>query len=58
MEIMQAAGGSESSLFANELVGMYQNYARMMGFRWEELEFQEDIAITSGCKKGVFKVTG
>ena len=37
---------------------MYANYARLMGFRWEELEFQEDNAIARGCKKGVFKVTG
>jgi len=39
MEIMQAAGGSESSLFAEDLYNMYKNYCRVMGFRFKELEF-------------------
>ena len=28
MEVQSAAGGSESSLFAQDLVNMYQNYCR------------------------------
>ena len=32
LEIMQAAGGSESSLFAEEILDMYKNYSRQMGF--------------------------
>ena len=58
IEVMQAAGGSESSLFAEDLFKMYQGYIRSMGFRFEQLEFQEDMSINRGCKKGVLKVTG
>ena len=33
VEVLQAAGGSESSLFAEELFKMYTSYCRLMGFR-------------------------
>ena len=33
LEVQSAAGGSESSLFAEDLVEMYKNYCRLMGFR-------------------------
>ena len=39
IEVLQAAGGSESSLFAEDLYKMYQGYCRMMGFRVQELHF-------------------
>ena len=39
IEILQAAGGSESSLFAEDLFKMYQGYCRIMGFRATEIEF-------------------
>ena len=55
---MQAAGGSESSLFAEDLFKMYQGYCRGMGFRAQEREFQMDMSINRGCKKGVLYVTG
>ena len=58
IEIMQAAGGSESSLFAEDLYKMYQGYCRMMGFRAQELEFMPDMSINRGCKKGVLLVKG
>ncbi len=35
IEVLQAAGGSESSLFAEDLFKMYQEYCRSMGFRAE-----------------------
>ena len=37
--IIGAAGGSESSLFAEDLVEMYKNYCRLMGFRFKQLDF-------------------
>ena len=55
---MQAAGGSESSLFAEDLFKMYQGYCRIMGFRATEIEFQQDMSIHKGCKKGVLSVKG
>ena len=39
VEVMQAAGGSESSLFAEDLFKMYEGYCRLMGFRAQQLEF-------------------
>ena len=39
LEVMQAAGGSESSLFAEEIFNMYKSYCQLMGFRAQQLEF-------------------
>lgn len=39
MEIMQAAGGSESSLFAEDILKMYQNYCRRMGYSMKQETF-------------------
>ena len=50
MEIMQAAGGSESSLFAEVILNMYRNLCRIRGFRLREEHFQKDMAIGRGCK--------
>lgn len=36
LEVMQAAGGSESSLFAQEIYEMYKNFGRQMGFKMKE----------------------
>ena len=58
LEIKQAIGGSESSLFAENLYGMYLNLARREGWRWTQLEYQEDMAISRGLKSGKFRVKG
>lgn len=58
IEVLQAAGGSESSLFAEDLFKMYQGYCRQMGFRQEQREFTPDMSINRGCKKGVIAVSG
>ena len=34
LEIKQAAGGSESSLFAEDLVNMYKAYSARKGWKW------------------------
>ena len=57
LEIKQAAGGSESSLFAAELMEMYKNYCQMMGWRWEQKRLMADQSIGKGCKHGIFKIT-
>lgn len=38
IEIRAAAGGNEASLFAREILGMYQRYAEVLGFRSEILD--------------------
>ena len=58
LEIKQAAGGSESSLFAADLVVMYKAYAQRKGWRCVQEDYQADFAIHKGCKLGVFKITG
>lgn len=64
LEIMQAAGGSESSLFAEDILNMYKNYCNILNFNFKELNFQKDMAIGKGCKyancviegEGVYKI--
>lgn len=58
IEVMSAAGGSESSLFCEELFNMYKAYCRLMGFRCEQIELMQDMSINKGVKKGLLKVTG
>ena len=58
VEVLSAAGGSESSLFCEELFNMYKAYCRLIGFKAEQVDFQEDFSINKGCKKGVLHVSG
>ena len=58
VEIQSASGGSESSLFAEDLVEMYKNYCRLMNFRMKQLDFQQDSSISKGCKNGSFYIWG
>jgi peptide chain release factor 1 len=58
IEIRQAAGGSESSLFAEDIWNMYKEFCDRKGWRFMQEEFTIDFAINKGCKTGVFKVHG
>lgn len=58
LEIMQAAGGSESSLFAEDILNMYRNYSKRMGFSFKQEQFQKDMAIGKGCKYAYCLVEG
>ena len=55
---MQAAGGSESSLFAEDILGMYQAYSRLQGWRLKQETLQADMAIGKGCKYANFTIDG
>jgi peptide chain release factor 1 len=55
---MQAAGGSESSLFAEEILDMYKNFCKLKGWRFTEQKFQEDMQIQRGCKYALFNAEG
>ena len=35
LEVLQATGGGESTLFANDLIGMYREYSKLMGFSFK-----------------------
>lgn len=58
LEVSQAAGGSESSLFAEEILLMYKNFARKMGWSMKEESFQKDMAIDRGCKYANYVIEG
>ena len=45
LEVRQAAGGSESSLFAEDLVNIYKGYCNLKGWRIIEEEFTLDFSI-------------
>ena len=55
---MQAAGGSESSLFAEEILGMYKNFCKLKGWKFTEEKFQEDMSIHKGCKYALYNAEG
>ncbi|EAR88007.2 peptide chain release factor 1 (macronuclear) [Tetrahymena thermophila SB210] len=58
LEVRGGAGGSESSLFAEEVFKMYQAFFAQQGYQFSIDSFQVDMAINKGCKLGVLKVSG
>ncbi len=56
VEVRAAAGGDEASLFAAELVSMYQRYAESLGFAVEPLDtYPTELG---GVSKAAFEVRG
>ncbi|MGC6466287.1 MAG: peptide chain release factor 1 [Akkermansiaceae bacterium] len=56
LEIRAGAGGDEASLFAGELLKLYQRYVESRGWKWEHLE--SSPSDVGGFKEVVLKVTG
>lgn len=56
LEIRAGAGGDEASLFAGELLRMYQRYIEERGWKYEHLE--SNPSEVGGFKEVVLKVTG
>jgi peptide chain release factor 1 len=56
LEIRAGAGGDEASLFAGELVKLYQRYVESRGWKWEHLE--SSPSDVGGFKEVILKVTG
>jgi peptide chain release factor 1 len=56
IEIRAGAGGDEASLFAGELMRMYQRYAEIQGWKCEHLE--SSPSEVGGFKEVILKVTG
>lgn len=56
VEIRAGAGGDEASLFAAELMRMYQRYADLRGWKCEHLE--SSPSEVGGFKEVILKVTG
>lgn len=56
LEIRAGAGGDEASLFANELLRLYENYASSRGWKTQHLD--SSPSDVGGFKEVVIKVTG
>jgi peptide chain release factor 1 len=56
LEVRAAAGGDEASLFAAEVVTMYQRYAEALGFALEPLD--SHLTEVGGLSKASFEVRG
>ncbi|TAG08669.1 MAG: peptide chain release factor 1 [Verrucomicrobia bacterium] len=56
IEIRAGAGGDEASLFASELIRMYQRYAELRGWECEHLE--SSPSDVGGFKEVILKITG
>lgn len=59
LEIKSATGGLESTLFAEDLLQMYQKYCEKNFFKFAtESYVPSESAARKGCKNGVFKISG
>lgn len=58
VEFRPGVGGSEGSLFAEDLMNMIQNYCNIRGWDNRVVSLQKDQAIGKGCKLGVLSVNG
>lgn len=58
IEIKPGVGGSESSLFSEDLLNMYINFANLKNWRTSVLERSEDLQINRGVKEAVIKIEG
>ncbi len=56
VEIRAGAGGDEASLFANELLRLYENYASSRGWKTQHLD--SSPSDVGGFKEAVIKVSG
>ena len=58
LEVRPGVGGSESSLFAEDLLNMFTSFARLKGWRVKQLSLTKDMQLGKGCKEGVVKIDG
>jgi peptide chain release factor 1 len=58
IDIKPGVGGSESSLFSEDLLNMYMNYAQLKRWKSTILEKAEDIQINKGVKEATLKIEG
>ena len=59
LEIKSATGGLESTLFAEDLLQMYQKFCDVNYFKFDvETYIPSESAAKKGCKNGIFKISG
>jgi peptide chain release factor 1 len=56
LEVRAGTGGDEASLFAGEIFKMYQKYAQLMGWKWEELSLTKSEI--GGFKEAQAQING
>ncbi|CAD8205731.1 unnamed protein product [Paramecium pentaurelia] len=54
VEVRAGVGGSEGSLFAEDIIGMIQNYASLQNWDCRVISIQKDTQIGKGCKTGQY----
>jgi peptide chain release factor 1 len=57
LEIRAGAGGDESSLFATEMIRMYERYADALGWKVEVLHQSENVSVVGGTKDASISIT-
>ncbi|CAK61136.1 unnamed protein product (macronuclear) [Paramecium tetraurelia] len=58
VEVRAGVGGSEGSLFAEDIIGMIQNYASLQNWDCRVISIQKDNQIGKGCKTGILQING
>ena len=51
-------GGAESSLFAEDILHMYEQYALNAGWAWKVQKINKDTSIGKGVKNAVASISG
>lgn len=58
LEIRPGVGGSEGSLFAENLMDMYSIYSLNKGWRCDVVNLSKDIQLNKGCKEAILHIEG
>lgn len=58
VEVRPGVGGTESSLFAEDLLFMFTNFCRLKNWRVKTISLMKDMQIGKGCKEGILQVDG
>ncbi len=58
LQVMQAIGGAESSLFAEDILLTYEQYALNAEWAWKVQKINKDTSIGKGVKNAVASISG
>jgi peptide chain release factor 1 len=58
LEIRPGVGGSESSLFAENMMEMYTSYSLTKGWSYDVVNLSKDIQLNKGCKEVILHIEG
>ena len=58
LEIRPGVGGSESSLFSDDVFQMYQSFFSQSGWQFKITNYMKDTQVNKGCKLAVLSAFG